>query len=572
MYDLVLRNGTLVDGTGAPRRVADVAVTGDRIVAVGPDLGPGKEEVDCTGKLVTPGFVDMHTHYDGQVTWDPWLTPSGWHGCTTVVLGNCGVGFAPCRADDRAWLIQTMEGVEDIPGTALSEGIRWQWESFPEYLDALDRLPLALDVGTQVPHAALRGYVMGPRRAEHEDATPEEIERMRALTAEALRSGALGFSSSRTSLHKTKAGQLVAGTNATRAEVEGICAAVADAGHGVVELANEHVRNRQDVHWFRELAAKLGHPVVFNLSQVDDDPRLWTELLGALDDAAAAGVPLYAQTAGRAIGILMGLQATAHPFALHPSWLMMMNDPWEAKLAKLRDPAFRAQLLSEQPVFVGAFEAFVTGRFDRMFPMEGAGDYEPRPEDSLAARAAALGTTPQALAYDQLLRDDGNGMLYFPLFNYADGSLEPTLAMHRHPRVLMGLSDGGAHCGAICDAGMPTFMLTHWARDRARGERLPLERVVERQTRETASFYGLDDRGVVAPGYLADLNVIDFDALEGLPPERVTDLPAGGRRLIQRARGYVGTWKRGVRVVDHDVPTGAVPGRLIRGPQPAGSA
>jgi N-acyl-D-amino-acid deacylase len=572
MYDLVLRNGTLVDGTGAPRRVADVAVIGDRIVAVGAGLGPGREEIDCAGALVTPGFVDLHTHYDGQVTWDPWLTPSGWHGCTTVVVGNCGVGFAPCREADRAWLIQTMEGVEDIPGAALSEGIRWSWESFPEYLDALDRVPLALDVGTQIPHAALRGFVMGPRRAEHEDATPGEVERMRALVAEALRAGALGFSTSRTSLHKTKAGQLVAGTNATRAEVEGICEAVREVGHGVVELANEHARNREDVRWFRDLAARLGRPVVFNLSQIDESPGLWKELLTALDEAAEAGVPLWAQTAGRAIGILMGLQATAHPFALHPSWLMKTNDPWEEKLAALRDPAFRERLLGETPIHVGAFEAFVTQRFDRMFPMDGAGDYEPRPEDSLAARAAREGTSPAALAYDHLMRGDGAGMLYFPLFNYADGSLEPTLAMHRHPRVLMGLSDGGAHCGAICDAGMPTFMLTHWARDRSRGEKLPLERVVARQTRDTAAFYGLHDRGVVAPGYLADLNVIDFDRLAGLPPERVTDLPAGGRRLVQRARGYVGTWKRGVRVIENDAPTGALPGRLIRGPQPAGAA
>jgi N-acyl-D-amino-acid deacylase len=570
VLDVVLRGGTVVDGTGAPGRIADVGIRGDRIVAVGTITEPAREEVDCTGLLVTPGFVDMHTHYDGQVTWDPWLTPSGWHGCTTVVFGNCGVGFAPCRPDDRAWLIQTMEGVEDIPGTALSEGIQWEWETFPEYLDALAKKPLALDVAAQVPHAALRGYVMGPRRAEHEDATPDEIAAMRALTAEALRAGAVGFSSSRTSLHKTKAGQLVAGTKATRAELDGICQALADVGQGVVELANEHVRNREDVRWFGELAASLQRPVVFNLSQIDDDPRLWSELLGALDEAARAGVPLFAQSAGRAIGILMGLQATAHPFALRPSWLMATfgeraNDPWETRLQQLRDPAFRERLLSEEGVVVGAFETFVTTRWDRMFPVDGAGDYEPRPEDSVAARAAREGRSPSEVALDWLLRDDGEGMLYFPLFNYADGSLDPTFAMHSHDRVLMGLSDGGAHCGAICDAGMPTFMLTHWTRDRTRGPRLPLERIVARQTRDTAEFYGMHDRGVLAPGYLADVNVIDYAGLQSLPPERVTDLPAGGRRLIQRARGYVGTWKRGVRIVDHDAPTGALPGQLVRG-------
>lgn len=569
MIDRVIRGGFVVDGTGAPGRVADVGIHDGRIVAVGTVTEEGREEMDARGLLVTPGWVDMHTHYDGQVTWDPYLTPSGWHGVTTVVMGNCGVGFAPVRAADRDWLIGTMEGVEDIPGSALHEGIRWGWESFPEYLDVLEGLDLALDVATQVPHAAVRGWVMGPGRAEQEDATDAEIAAMRAVVADALRAGALGFSTSRTSLHKTIEGVYVAGTNATIDELLGIGAAIRDVGHGVFELADEHVRVPEDVAWMRQLAGITGQPVVFNLTQTYQAPRLWEGVVAQLEQAAAEGVPLYAQVAGRAIGILMTWHGTAHPFALSAPWVEMSTLSWEEKHARLRDPAVREAMIAATPFEVGEFETFVTQTWSNMYLLGPDNDYEPDPSTSLAARAAREGKRPGELAYEALMADEGRGMIYFPLFNYADGSLEPLHRLHAHPRTRMGLSDGGAHCGAICDAGMPSFMLTHWTRDRRRGATLPLEHVVRRQTSETAAFYGLHDRGVLAPGYRADVNLIDYDALRLRAPKMLWDLPAGGRRLVQRADGYVATLKSGEVIVRDGQPTGALPGRLLRGPQAA---
>lgn len=566
MHDLVLRGGTLVDGTGAPARTADVAVDGSTITAVG-QVGPGRREIDCSGLLVTPGFVDMHTHYDGQVTWDPWLTPSGWHGCTTVILGNCGVGFAPVRPADRDWLIQVMEGVEDIPGSALSEGIRWEWETFPEYLDALERLPLAIDVGTQIPHAALRAWVMGNRPSEADQANPEQVERMAELVQEALQAGALGFSTSRTSLHRSAEGVFVSGTFAAIDELKGIARGMKAAGHGVFEIADEHLMVPQDLGWMREIAGITGNPVVFNLSQTDFGPDVWKKGLLGLEQAAADGVPLFAQVAGRAIGILMSFRLTAHPFVALPSFEAMRHLPWPEQRARLADPSFRERLLSEKPRELNVFEMFITQSFDKMFRFDDE-SYEPGPESSIAALAKAAGRDPKALAYDALMERDGDGMLYFPLFNYTAKNLDILHALHQHPRTRMGLSDGGAHCGAICDGGMPTYMLTHWVRDRSRGK-LPLEHVVRRQTSETAAFYGLRDRGVVAPGFKADLNVIDLQNLRLHRPEIVTDLPAGGRRLIQRASGYRATVCSGAVIAEHGVPTGPLPGTVIRGPQPA---
>jgi N-acyl-D-aspartate/D-glutamate deacylase len=568
MHDLVIRNGTLVDGTGKPAFTGDLAIDGDRITAVGAVPDQGREEVDARGLLVTPGFVDIHTHYDGQVTWDPWLSPSGWHGVTTVVMGNCGVGFAPVRPADRAWLINVMEGVEDIPGSALSEGIRWEWETFPQYLDAIDRAPHALDFAAQVPHSAVRGYVMGTHASEHDDATPEQIAAMRDLVAEALRAGALGFSTSRTSLHRTAEGVLVAGTSAAIAELEGIADALGQVGHGVFELADEHTSVPADLAWMERIATRTGRPVVFNLSQTDFGPGVWRKVLDGLEGAAERGAPVYGQVAGRAIGLWMGWRATAHPFALHPGWRALAALPWAERLGRLRDPAVRAALLADKPAPAGMFETWLVQAWDKMYPFASPADYEPDPARSVGALARAEGRSPAEVAYDHLTQGDGEGFLYFPLFNYTDGNLDVLRALQLHPRTRMGLSDGGAHCGAICDGGMPTFMLTHWARDRTRGERLPLEWLVRNQTSETADFYGLEDRGRLACGYRADVNVIDLAGLALKPPRLVHDLPAGGRRLIQEAEGYRLTLCAGVVTQRDGSPTGAMPGRLVRGPRP----
>ncbi|TNE45509.1 MAG: D-aminoacylase [Deltaproteobacteria bacterium] len=569
MYDLVIRNGKIVDGTGKEAFEGDVAVEGGKIVAVGSNLGPGKEEIDAKGKLVTPGWVDMHTHFDGQVTWDPYLTPSSWHGVTTAVMGNCGVGFAPCRKEDRDWLIDVMEGVEDIPGSALSEGIQWDWETFPEYMDALDRREHAIDFAVQVPHSAIRGWVMGLDRSEQEDATPEEIEEMRKLVEEGLEAGALGFSTSRTSLHQTSRGVLVAGTHAKKDELFGIAKALKNTGKGVFECASEHLEVPEEFLWMRDMAEDIQRPVVFNLSQIDQSPNLWRQLLELLDDAANKDIPVYGQCAGRAIGIVMTWQGTAHPFASYSSWLEIMHEPWEERKKILMDPAFKEKLFAEEPLELWEFANFVTRSFHKMFPMRDGRSYEPDTTESIAAMAERTGEDPREIAWNMLMENDGNGTIYFPLFNYSDNSLEPLFTMHGHHRTRMGLSDGGAHCGAICDAGMPTFMLTHWTRDRVRGEKFPLEYIIHRQTQQTAEFYGIRDRGVLAPGYLADINVIDYDNLALGNVKIVYDLPAGGRRLLQRATGYEYTIKSGKVILKDGEPTGTLPGKLIRGEQDA---
>jgi len=571
MHDLVVRNGRVVDGTGAPARVADIAVDGDRITAVGTVTEAGRTEIDATGRLVTPGFVDIHTHYDGQVVWDPALSPSSWHGVTTVVMGNCGVGFAPVRPERHEFLISVMEGVEDIPGAALAEGVSFDWESFPEYLDAVERLPRLIDVGAQMPHSALRVYVMGDRGRDHEEeATPAEIAEMRRLTAEALRAGALGFTTSRTINHRDRDGNQIPTLTSAPAELWGISEALREAGFGHLEIVSDFGDLDKEFEIFRGLADGGDAPLSILLVQNDQSPQRWREVLERIGEARAAGHDLTAQVAIRPVCLLLGLESSMHPFITCPTYRRELAQlPLGERVARMREPGVRAALLAEHGQRTKGMSGIVAQSFHKMFPLGEPPEYEPRPEDSIEARAAAAGVSPVEMAYDLLLERDGRELMLFPLANFTDGDLEVIREMNLSEYTVPGLSDGGAHCGVICDASYPTYMLTHWVRDRQRGERLPLEYVVRRQCRDTARQVGLHDRGTLEPGMLADLNVIDFDGLTLHAPEMVFDLPAGGRRLVQRADGYDATVKRGEVIYRDGLPTGAMPGRLIRGPQHA---
>ena len=573
MHDLVIRGGTVVDGTGAAPRRADVAVEGDRVVAVGTDIGPGKREVDATGQLVTPGWVDVHTHYDGQVTWDPHLTPSGWNGVTTIVMGNCGVGFAPVRPGEEDFLIQLMEGVEDIPGTALHEGIDWEWESFPQYLDKLESMPRSVDVGTQVPHGAVRAYVMGERGAKNEKATAEEVAEMARLVKEGLEAGALGFSTSRTMVHRAKDGEVVPGTYADEDEIFPIGRTLGQVGHGVFEVASDLAPEGKELDWMSRLGKETGRPVSFACLQNPWDKDQWKRLMEAVDQDAAEGGHLTPQVAQRPAGLLLGLESTANPFMFHEVWRRELADLGpEARVEKIRDPEIRRRLVEEEPQPGDAAMGpalLIIQAWQMMYPLGDPPQYEPGPEQTLAAMAESEGVSARELALDLLMENDGKGLIYLPLLGYADGDLEPIREMMVHPRSVFSLSDGGAHCGLIADASIPTYLLTHWARDRTRGEKIAIETIVEEQCRKTARFYGFDDRGTLEPGMLADINVIDFDGLHIHPPKMVYDLPAGGNRLIQKIDGYRYTIKSGEVTFEDGEPTGALPGKLLRGPQSA---
>jgi N-acyl-D-amino-acid deacylase len=578
MHDLVIRGGFLVDGSGGPGRLADIAVSDGVITAVidvaglepGSQSGIGDADrvVDATGLLVTPGWVDVHTHYDGQASWDPYLTPSSWHGVTSVVMGNCGVGFAPAAPDRHEWLIELMEGVEDIPGTALTEGITWDWESFEGYLDALDAREYVIDVGAQVAHGPVRAYVMGERGAANEPATPADIEAMAEIVERGLRAGALGFSTSRTPIHRSKSGELVPGTNADADELYGIAEGLRRAGHGVFQFAPDHVDvPTGEWPWMKELARRTGRTVSVNLNQPDSAPDLWRDVLGLLDEARAEGIPIVAQVAGRVVGLLMCLEGSFNPLTFHPAYSAIAGLPLAEQVVALHTSELRTALAVE-PDDGGLFRKVVLDKLDSWWAVaDGDIDYEPDRADSIGATAAVTGREPMELVIDQLIAHDGHGMILTPFFNYAYGDLGFTYEAHLHPGTRMGLADAGAHCGVICDGGTPTFMLTHWTRDRTRGPKLPLEHVVRRQTRLTAELYGLGDRGLIAPGMRADINVIDYERLTFGPPRMVHDLPAGARRLVQKADGYVATFVVGVQIVDHDEFTGALPGRLIRGPR-----
>lgn len=579
MHDLLIKNARIVDGTGAAAFHGDVAVKDGLIAAVGGNgtasLGAAHRTINADGALLTPGWVDVHTHYDGQATWDPYLSPSSNHGVTTAVMGNCGVGFAPVKPDRRDWLISVMEGVEDIPGTVLSEGIQWDWESFPEYLDALERRPHAVDVGAQIPHSALRTYVMGERGLTHDEATPADIAAMVALVREGLQAGAMGFSTSRTLIHKYQGRKYPPGTFASPDEILGIAAALGQVGHGVFQMTSNHYQMETELPWMTEVARRNRLPVAFALVQTDATPDTWKRLLASLDETHRQRIPLYGAISARPASILMTWKGSVHPFIAHPLWPSLAALPWEQRLAKLRDPAVRAQLLAPEAMNAAATHdsrmAYLTQSWHKMFALvaaEGAEpDYEPPPERSVAAIAQREGRSPLEVVYVLLMQHDGEAIVYFPSFNYAYGDLSQLHTQFQHPRTMMSLADGGAHCGYICDASMPTFMLTHWVRGRTRGPTIPLEMAVRRQTSDTAGVYGLRDRGRIAPGLKADLNLIDLDRLRLMSPTVAFDLPAGGRRLTQASVGYLATFVAGQAIMENGEPTGALPGRLLRGPQ-----
>ena len=579
MYDVKITNGTIVDGTGATRFVGDVAVKDGAIVEVSRSPLPGEaaETIDATGLLVTPGFVDVHTHYDGQATWDPLLEPSSGHGVTTVVAGNCGVGFAPVRPGDEKWLISLMEGVEDIPGTALTEGIDWSWETFPEYLDALDRRRFGIDVGVQVSHGAVRAYAMGERGAANEPATPDEIAAMAAIVQDAVEAGALGFSTSRTLGHRAMDGRPVPGTFAAEDELFALGRAMRRAGGGVFELAplgasgEDLLAPQQEMAWMRRLSEELDLPVSFTLLQIDAAPDAWRGLMDESLRAHDAGVRVVPQVAARPFGMLLGFP-TRHGFSGRPTYreLAARLSPDEL-LVEVAKPAVRAQILAEPDVepdptvlFDGMFQ-LVQGSLDRLYALGDPPVYEPTPDRTIAAMAEEAGIEPITMLYDVMLEYGAQHLLMLPFFNYAERNHDAIREMLLHPAAVSGLSDGGAHCGLICDASIPTFVLTHWARDRTRGDTLPLEYLVKKQTSDTAALFGLGDRGVLAPGKKADVNVVDFEHLSLSMPRLAHDLPAGGGRLLQDAHGYVATMVGGEVTRRHGVDTGARPGRLLRG-------
>ena len=573
MHDMVIRGGTIVDGTGAARFTGDIAIDNGLISQVGKVSGSGKEEIDATGMIVAPGWVDVHTHYDGQATWDQEMAPSSWHGVTTVVMGNCGVGFAPAKPDRHEWLISLMEGVEDIPGTALSEGMSWNWETFPEYLDELERLPRTVDIGTHVPHGAVRAYVLGDREKPGAIPTTEDIAEMSRIVEEGVRAGALGFSTSRTVLHRSIDGELVPGTTATAEELIEIGRGMGRVGYGVFEMASDLMREWDEFGWMGQLSRETGLPVTFAALQSIAKEQPLEEQIQRMRAENDNGANIVAQIALRGNGIIMAWQGTVHPFRLRPSWQAIAELPWAEQKAKLLDPAFKAQLLSEAddysqvPEELKGVAWIVSSGWAMQFEMDDDFDYEPQADASIATRSAAKGITPDEYAYDMLCVNDGTGFIYLPLLNYADGNLDFLEALQESVDTVNSLSDGGAHCGTICDAASPTFMLQHWVRDRKRGKRISLENAIKRQCRDTAVLYGLEDRGVLAPGYLADLNIIDLDKIKLGKPWLAFDLPAGGKRLLQKADGYVCTIKSGQVTFRDGKCLGVYPGGLIRGPQ-----
>ncbi len=566
MHDLVIRKGTIIDGSGESRSLGDIAVSDGLITEVGAVSGKGKREINAADHLVTPGWVDVHTHYDGQATWDPLLAPSSWHGVTTVVMGNCGVGFAPVKPGDQNFLIELMEGVEDIPGAALSEGIDWQWESFPEYLDALEKKQRTIDVGTQVPHGAVRAYVMGERCNSQDDLpSDEEIAAMQQVVREGIQAGALGFSSSRTWLHKDKHGIHVPGTFAGSDEMLALGLAMKGLNHGVFELVSDHLGGDDEWAWVKQFIRETGRPVTMVATSAEAFQG--NKMYNIAEAARREGVEVRPQIAGRPTGVLHGLQSNFNVFAGHPTYATQIAPlDFAEKLRQLQDPAVKAKILAEQ-TRIGRlpFAGTLADLLWMIFPLGETPNYEPDRDDSVAGQAQAMGIDAFEHMYNLLIGNGGKELFYQPLGGYDSYNFDFFRASMEHPNSLFGLSDGGAHCGVIADAGMPSFILTHWGRDRVKGERMDLEFLVRKLSRDTAEAYGMTDRGLLRPGMLADINVIDFDAMHLSRPEAVFDLPTGGKRLVQRVQGYRHIIKRGEPTFADGEHTGALPGQLVRG-------
>ncbi len=571
-YDLLIRNGTIVDGLGGEPYVGDVGVRDGVITAVGHVNGDTAErEIDATGLLVTPGFVDLHTHYDGQAIWSERLTPSSAHGVTTVVMGNCGVGFAPCRKEDHDVLVDVMAGVEDIPGVVMTDGLPWNWETFPEYMEALDAGKRDIDVAAYLPHSPLRVYVMGQRGVDREPATAEDLAKMRELAKEAIEIGALGFASSRLTIHKTESGSPIPSYDAAREEIEEIARGVVDGGGGLLQFVPDIPSGGYQpvLQTVFDVAEDVGLPLTFTLVVANAGDPTWPDAITMIEKAngrAGAGDAQFtAQLLPRPIGLIIGLQLSANPFVLYPSYREIAHLPLAERVAEMRKPEVRARILADKPGH-GHPILYVAQMWDWIFPLADNPNYEPNPSDSIGARARAKGVNPMEEAYDRLLDDDGRAMLLVATSNLEKNSLDTVGELLHRDDVVLGLGDGGAHYGMICDASYSTYFLAHWARDRKSG-RFTVPEAVRELTTVPARIAGLADRGRIAVGYKADLNVIDHAALRLHKPVISYDLPAGGRRLDQTAEGYVATVVSGQVIAENGVPTDARPGKLVRGRQ-----
>jgi N-acyl-D-aspartate/D-glutamate deacylase len=569
-YDLVIRRGKIVDGSGRAAYFGDIAVSEGKIVKIGEIAGRGVEEIDAEGLMVTPGFVDLHTHYDGQVIWDERTEPSASHGVTTVVIGNCGVGFAPCRPKDRASLVSLMEGVEDIPGAAMAEGLTWDWETFPEYLEKIESRARDVDTAVLLPHSCLRVYVMGDRGIDREEANAADLASMTRLAREAVEAGALGVGTSRTLFHRNSEGKSIFSMDAAESELQAIAEGIKQAGGGIFQAVLELLDTAQfeeELALIERVGVQSGLPVHFSLVQLLSGSGVWQRGLELLNEANQRGIDMTAQIMGRPIGLVLGLDTTSNPFSLYPTYRQFHDLPFEEKVAALGRPDIRSKILGESPVAEERDQALMRflSNFDYMFPLGDPPNYEPDMESSIGARARALGISPQEHAYNVLVGSGGRESLFLAFGNFADGNYDTVLQMLKNEHSVLGLGDGGAHSGLICDGGYPTFMLSYWTRDRTKGERFPVAQVVRWMTHDTAKAVGLNDRGLIAEGFKADFNIIDYEGLRLYPPRVTFDLPGGGRRLSQDADGYVATIVSGQQVYRNGMPTGALPGRLVRG-------